>query len=62
VFGAGRVAGGGANAAVLLPDEVLGVQALVRRVAPELLADLLVHQLGERLGQPVGESLIMMAL
>ena len=57
VLGAGGVAGRGADALVLLGDQVLVVEVLVGHVAPELGADALVQPLGEGLGQPVGERL-----
>ena len=57
VVGLGRVAGGGADAAVGLGDQLLGREGLVGRVAPELAADALVQPLGEGLGEAVGERL-----
>ena len=51
------VAGGGADAVVLLLDQRLVVELLVGRVAPELLAHPLVQPLGEGLGEPVGQRL-----
>src|SRR5579859_1375028 len=57
VVGAGRVAGRGPDAAVLLRDEVVVPEPFVRGVAPQLPADALVQPLRERLGQPVGERL-----
>ena len=56
VVGAGGVAGGGADAAVFLVDEVVGGEGFVAAVAP-LVADLLVEALGEGLGEAVGEGL-----
>ena len=61
MVGAGRVAGGGADAAVPLVDQVVLGQALVPAVAP-VAAGALVQQLGEGLGQPVGQALTMIAL
>ena len=57
VVGAGGVARRGADADVLLGDEVGVLQVLVGRVAPEVVPDPLVHPLGERLGEPVGQRL-----
>ena len=54
---ASGVAVGGANAAVLLGDQVVDGQRLVARVAPELGAHALVQALGKRLGQAVGQGL-----
>src|SRR5690606_32422278 len=45
VIGLGRVAGGRADAAVALADEVVVREVLLRRVAPELPADALVEPL-----------------
>ena len=56
VVGAGGIAGGGADAAVLLVDQVVGRERLVPAVAP-VAAGLLVEHLGERLGQAVGQGL-----
>ena len=57
VLGAGRVAGRRPDARVLLGDQRVVVEVLVRGVAPELPAHPLVQPLGERLGEPVGERL-----
>ena len=56
VVGAGRVAGGRADAAVVLGDQVVGGQLLVPAVAP-VAAGVLVQHLGEGLGQAVGQGL-----
>ena len=56
VVGARRVAGGGADAAVLLLDQVVVAEVLVPAEAP-VAAGLLVEHLGEGLGQAVGEGL-----
>src|SRR3954449_1542339 len=57
VLGAGRVARCRPDAVVLLGDQPVTVEVLVRGVAPELLAHPLVQPLGERLGEPVGQRL-----
>ena len=54
---AGGVAGRRADSAVLLPYKGLVVKILVCRVAPELRTDPPVQELGEGLGEPVGERL-----
>ena len=56
VVGAGGVAGGGADAAILLLDELGGAEVFVAAVAP-LVADALVQALGEGFGEAVGEGL-----
>ena len=57
MFRAGRIPGRGADPHVLLTDQSLVIQLLIRLESPELLTDPLVHPLGERLCQPVGERL-----
>ena len=56
MVGAGRVAGSGADALVLLADQRLVVQGLVRGIAPVLLAHPLVQPLGAGLGKAVGQG------
>ena len=56
VIGAGRVAGGRADAPVLLGDQVVVGELLVPAVAP-VAADAAGGAFGERLGQAVGEGL-----
>src|SRR3954469_16259400 len=46
-----------ADAVVLLGEQPVAVEVLVRCVGPELLAHPLVQPLGERLGEPVGQRL-----
>src|SRR5690606_11880912 len=55
VVGAGGVAGGGADAAVLFGDEVVVAERFVLAVAP-LDAGALVEALGEGFGEAVGEG------
>ena len=55
VVRARRVAGCGADAAVLFVDEIVGGEVLSFAVAP-FVADALVQALGERLGEPVGDG------
>ena len=57
VVGTRRVAGRGADAGVVLADQVVGAELFERGVAPELAADALVEVFGERLGEAVGERL-----
>ena len=56
VVGAGGITRGRADAAVFFPDDVLHLQVLGLAVAGEL-AGLLVHQLGEGLGEAVAQGL-----
>ena len=56
VVGAGGIAGGRADAAILFVDELVGAQVLVAAVAP-LVAHALVQALGEGFGEAVGEGL-----
>ena len=51
-----RIAGGRADTAVFFLQEIVGGRVLVRRVAPELLADALVQRFGKGLGEAVGEG------
>ena len=60
VVGAGRVAERGPDAAIPLGDEVGPRELLVGRVPGTPCA--LVEPLRERLGEPVGEGLVMIAL
>ena len=55
--GAGRVAGGGADAAVALGDQVGVVQLFVGGIAPDLLPHELMQALGGGFGQPVRQRL-----
>ena len=55
VVGLRRVAGRGSDALVLLADQRVVVERLVRRVAPQLAPHASVEPLGDRLGQPVGK-------
>ncbi|MNQ88157.1 hypothetical protein D3C85_1034110 [compost metagenome] len=57
VVRAGGVAGGRADALVLLPDQILVAQLFVRLVAPPGLAHLLVQPFGAGFGQTVGQGL-----
>ena len=57
VIRTGRIAGRGADAAILLADQLIVREALLGRVAPELAAHALVHALGERLREAIGERL-----
>ena len=57
VVGLGRIAGRRADAAIGLADQLVRREALVGRVAPELVAHALVQALGEGLGEAVGERL-----
>ena len=57
VVGLGRIAGRRADAAIVLRDQLLAGELLLRRVAPQLAAHALVHALGEGLGQAVGQRL-----
>ena len=57
VIGAGRVAGGGADAAILLADQRLVGELLVRGIAPQRRPYMPVQPLSEGLGEAVGESL-----
>ena len=52
-----RVAGGGADAAILLADQRIVVQRLVGRVAPVVSAHLAVQPFGAGFGEAVGERL-----
>ncbi len=56
VLGAGGVAGGGADAFVLLFDEGFVVECLVAGVAPVFLAHVFVQAFGEGFGQAVGQG------
>src|SRR5205809_1076104 len=56
VVGAGRIAGGGADAAVLFADQILGGQLLQLAEAP-FLARALVQVLGKGLRQAIRQSL-----
>ena len=56
VVGAGRIAGRGPNAAILFGDQVFLGEVLGRAISP-VAAGALVQELGERLGQPIGERL-----
>ena len=57
VVGLGRIAGRRADAAILLRDQLLARELLVRRIAPELAPHALVHALGEGFRQAVGQRL-----
>src|SRR3546814_12506645 len=57
MVGAGRIAGGRTDAAILLLDQRLVSQLLARRIAPQFGADMLVQPLGERFGETMGEGL-----
>src|SRR5690606_25563447 len=57
VVRAGRIAGGRADALVLLLDQILVAQLFVRCVTPVLLAHLLVQPFGAGFGQAVGQRL-----
>src|SRR5438552_5626150 len=51
VIGLRGIAGRRADTGILLQDQLIGRQRLVRRIAPEFLADALVHPLGKGLGE-----------
>ena len=57
VVGLRGIAGGGADAAVTLADEVVAAQILVRCVAPEFAPDALVESFGKGLGKAVSQGL-----
>src|SRR3546814_1398579 len=57
MVGAGRIAGGRTDAAILLLDQRLVSQLLAGRIAPQFGADMLVQPLGERFGEAIGERL-----
>ena len=57
MIGTGRIAGRGADAAIVFGNQVVVAQRLIRRVAPELLTHPLVQPLGEGFRQPVGQRL-----
>src|SRR3546814_10369898 len=57
MVGAGGIAGGRTDAAILLLDQRLVSQLLARRIAPQFGADMLVQPLGERFGETIGERL-----
>src|SRR5207249_196684 len=54
VIGAGGIAGGGPDAAILFFDQLFETQILIRTVAP-LVACALVQILSERFSEPVGQ-------
>ena len=56
VVGAGGVAGGGADAAILFVDEFFGGEVFAEAVAP-LVADAFVQAFGEGFGEAVGDGL-----
>jgi hypothetical protein len=54
---AGRIAGGGADAAILLADQRLVGQLLARGIAPQITADMGVQRFRKGFGKAVGQSL-----
>ncbi len=57
MIGLGRIAGRRANTGVCLSNKVLTAEALIRRIAPELLAHPFMHALGKGFRETIGQRL-----
>ena len=57
VIGLRRIARRGANALVLLEDQIVGREVLIRRITPELAAHPRMHALGKGFGEAIGQRL-----
>ena len=57
MVGLRRIAGRGADAFILFPDQLIVGQRLIRRVAPEFRAHPLMHPFGEGFREAVGQCL-----
>src|SRR3954468_13735077 len=57
VIGLSGIAGRRADAGILLEDQLIRGESFVRRIAPEFLADALVHPLGKGFREAIGQRL-----